>query len=114
MQSLNVDPHVVIQALETELDQRDYLRGMKISKPLRTLLQNALKHSREQGRRLIESTDLFYALFADTHSYPVKLLRRLGADREMIMQKIAARVRSHEEKTYADKTIFGTSHEQRR
>jgi len=99
MQSLNLDPHVVIQALETKLDQRDYLgRGMKISEPLRTLLSNALKHSREQGRRLIESTDLFYALFGDTHSYPVELLRRLGADREMVMQKIATRVRSHEEK----------------
>ena len=99
MQSLNLDPQVVIQALETKLDQRDYLgRGMKLSEPLRTLLSNALKHSREQGRRLIESTDLFYALFTDTHSYPVELLRRLGADREMVMQKIATRVRSHEEK----------------
>jgi ATP-dependent Clp protease ATP-binding subunit ClpA len=99
MQSLNLDPQVVIQALETKLDQRDYLgRGMKISEPLRTLLSSALKHSREQGRRLIESTDLFYALFTDTHSYPVELLRRLGADREMVMQKIATRVRSHEEK----------------
>jgi len=99
MQSLNLDPQVVIQALETKLDQRDYLgRGMKISEPLRTLLSNALKHSREQGRRLIESTDLFYALFTDAHSYPVELLRRLGADREMVMQKIATRVRSHEEK----------------
>ena len=99
MQSLNLDPQVVIQSLETKLDQRDYLgRGMKISEPLRTLLSNALKHSREQGRRLIEATDLFYALFGDTHSYPVELLRRLGADREMVMQKIATRVRSHEEK----------------
>jgi ATP-dependent Clp protease ATP-binding subunit ClpC len=99
MQSLNLDPQVVIQALETKLDQRDYLgRGMKISEPLRTLLSNALKHSREQGRRLIEATDLFYALFGDTHSYSVDLLRRLGADREMVMQKIATRVRSHEEK----------------
>ena len=121
MQSLNVDPYVVIQGLETELqsletklDQRDYLSGIKISKPLRTLLQNALMHSREQGRRLIESTDLFYALFTDTHNYPVRLLRRLGADHEMVMQKIAARVRSHGEKTYTDKPVFGTSHEQRR
>ena len=99
MQSLNLDPQVVIQSLETKLDQRDYLgRGMKISEPLRTLLSNALKHSREQGRRLIEATDLFYALFSDTHSYPVELLRRLGADREMVLRKIATRVRSHEEK----------------
>src|SRR5258708_11067231 len=99
MQSLNLDPQVVIQALETKLGQREYLgRGMKISESMRSLLANALKHSHERGRRLIESTDLFVALFTDTHSYPVELLRRLGADREMVMQKITTRVRSHEEK----------------
>src|SRR5436853_1474130 len=99
MQSLNLDPQVVIQALEVKLIQREDLGGgMKISEPLRTLLSNALKHSREQGRRLIEATDLFYALFGDAHSYPVELLRRLGSDRELVMNKIQTRVRSHEEK----------------
>jgi ATP-dependent Clp protease ATP-binding subunit ClpC len=99
MQSLNLDPQVVLQALETKLSQRDYLgRGMKISESLRTLLSNALKHAHERGRRLIESHDLFVALFKDVHSFPVELLRRLGADREMVMQKIQTRVRSHEEK----------------
>jgi len=99
MQSLNLDPQVVLQALETKLGQREYLgRGMKISESMRSLLANALKHSHERGRRLIESTDLFVALFKDVHSFPVDLLRRLGADREMVMQKIQTRVRSHEEK----------------
>src|SRR5215210_6787945 len=99
MQSLNLDPQVVLQALETKLSQRDYLgRGMKISEALRTLLSNALKQAHERGRRLIESPDLFVALFKDVHSFPVELLRRLGADREIVMQKIQTRVRSHEEK----------------
>ena len=99
MQSLNLDPQVVLQALETKLGQRDYLgRGMKISESLRTLLSNGLKHAHERGRRLIESTDLFVAMFKDVHSFPVELLRRLGADREMVTQKIQTRVRSHEEK----------------
>ena len=95
MQSLNVDPQVVIQALETKLDQHGYLGSGMSLKPLRTVLSHALKHSREQGCRLIESTDLFYALFTDTHSYPVELLRRLGADREMVMQKIDTRIRNN-------------------
>src|SRR5215470_10581124 len=89
MQSLNLDPQVVIQALETKLGQREYLgRGIKMSESFRSLLSNALKHSHERGRRLIESTDLFVAIFKDTHGFPVDLLRRLGADREMVMQKI--------------------------
>ena len=99
MQSLNLDPQVVLQALETKLGQREYLgRGMKMSESLRTLLSNALKHSHERGRRSMESTDLFVAVFKDVHSFPVELLKRLGADREMVMQKIQTRVRSHEEK----------------
>jgi ATP-dependent Clp protease ATP-binding subunit ClpA len=99
MQSLNLDPQVLLQSLETKLSQRDYLgRGMKISEATRTLLQNALKQAHERGRRLIESHDLFVALFKDAHSYPVELLRRLGADRELVTQKIQTRVRSHEEK----------------
>ncbi|MFL6214415.1 MAG: AAA family ATPase [Blastocatellia bacterium] len=99
MQSLNLDPQVLLQSLETKLSQRDYLgRGMKISEAMRTLLQNGLKQAHERGRRLIESHDLFVALFRDVHGYPVELLRRLGADREMVIQKIQTRVRSHEEK----------------
>jgi ATP-dependent Clp protease ATP-binding subunit ClpC len=99
MQSLNLDPQVVLQALETKLGQREYLgRSIKMSESFRTLLSNALKHSHERGRRLIESTDLFVAIFKDAHGFPVELLKRLGADREMVMQKIQTRVRSHEEK----------------
>jgi ATP-dependent Clp protease ATP-binding subunit ClpC len=99
MQSLNLDPQVVMQALETKLSQRDYLgRGMKISDSLRTLLSNALRHTKDRGRTKIEATDLFVGLFLDVHSYPVEMLRRLGADREIVMQKIQTRVRSHEEK----------------
>jgi ATP-dependent Clp protease ATP-binding subunit ClpA len=99
MQSLNLDPQVLLQSLETKLSQRDYLgRGMKISEAMRTLLSNSLKQAHERGRRLIESHDLFVALFRDVHGYPVDLLRRLGADRELVIQKIQTRVRSHEEK----------------
>jgi ATP-dependent Clp protease ATP-binding subunit ClpC len=99
MQSLNLDPQVVLQALETKLGQREFLgRSIKMSESFRTLLSNALKHSHERGRRLIESTDLFVAIFKDAHGFPVELLKRLGADREMVMQKIQTRVRSHEEK----------------
>jgi ATP-dependent Clp protease ATP-binding subunit ClpB len=93
MQGLNLDPEVVIQELETKLDKPDYPgHGMKISAPLRTLFMNALIHAREHSRRWIESTDLFYALFVDKSSYPVKLLKQLGADPELVMQKMAGRI----------------------
>ncbi|MEW6212333.1 MAG: ATP-dependent Clp protease ATP-binding subunit [Acidobacteriota bacterium] len=99
MQSLNIDPQVVLQAVETKLQTREYVgRRIMMGDSLRHLLSNALKHAGERNRRLIESTDLFVALFKDAHGFPVELLKRLGADREMVMQKIQTRVRSHEEK----------------
>ena len=96
MQSLNLEPQVVLQGLETKLGQGEYLGlGMKLSESCRTLLSNALKHAHERGRRNMASTDLFVALFKDRHSIPVKLLKHLGADRELVIQKIETRVRSH-------------------
>src|SRR5512136_2746167 len=84
MQSLNLDPQVVIHAIENKLSQRDYLgRGMKMSDSLRTLLSNSLKNAHEKGRKSIESMDLFVALFKDPHSFPVDLLRAFGTDREI-------------------------------
>jgi len=60
MQSLNLDPEVVIQELTAKLDKFDYPgRGMKISEPLRTLFMNSLIHSREQRRRLINRPTSF-------------------------------------------------------
>jgi ATP-dependent Clp protease ATP-binding subunit ClpA len=95
MQSLNLDPQVVLQALETKLGQREYFgRSMRMSESFRTLLSNALKHSHESGRRVIESADLFVALFKDRQGFSVKLFKQLGADNEMVVQKIHKQIRS--------------------
>src|SRR4029079_19500348 len=78
MQSLNVDPQTVASSLESRLSAREYLgRGMRMSDALRALLKNALARSRQRGRRTIEPTDLFYALFQDRNSSPVEILRKL-------------------------------------
>src|SRR5262245_32142524 len=93
MQSLNLDPQVVIQGLETRLGQHEYLRrGIKMSESFRSLLSNALKHSHEQGRHYIESSDIFVAIFKDTQGYPVYLFKRLGTDSETVIEKIQRRI----------------------
>ena len=89
MQSLNLDPQTVLQVLETKLAKRPvFERGFKMSESFRTLLQNAYQHSRECRRLRIRSTDIFIALFKDEKSYPGELLKRLGTDRETVIQKI--------------------------
>jgi ATP-dependent Clp protease ATP-binding subunit ClpA len=95
MQSLNLDPQVVLQALETKLSQTEaFGRGIKISESLRTLLANALQQAHESNRRFIESTDIFAAIFQDKQGFAVKLFEQLGSDREMVVQKIRKHSRS--------------------
>jgi ATP-dependent Clp protease ATP-binding subunit ClpC len=99
MQSINVDPQQVSQLLEQELSRgRQYVgKKMIIVDATRDLFNRALKRARQHGRQTIESFDLFVTLFADPLGAPADILRRLGADPNQAMEKIAQRVRFREE-----------------
>jgi ATP-dependent Clp protease ATP-binding subunit ClpA len=94
MQTLNLDPQVVLQTLETRLGQREPLgRNIKMSEFFRTLLANALQSAHKQNRRFIESTDMFRAIFMDKQSTCVKLFKELGAPPEMVIEKLQEQIR---------------------
>jgi ATP-dependent Clp protease ATP-binding subunit ClpA len=99
MQSLNVDPQAVASSIDHRLTAREYLgRGMRMSDGLRIVLKHALDRARSRGRRTIDPSDIFYALFQDKSGSPVEILRRLGAEPETVLEKIATRVRTREER----------------
>lgn len=100
MQSLNIDPQAVIRALNEQLSvARQFTgRGMRLDPSCRTVLKLALDRARSMGRNEIDSSDLFVALFQDREGVPVELMRRLGADPDVVLQKIITRVRSREER----------------
>ncbi len=100
MQSLNIDPQAVIRALNEQLSvARQFTgRGVRLDPSCRTILKLALDRARSMGRNEIDSSDLFVALFQDRDSTPVELMRRLGADPDIVLQKIITRVRSREER----------------
>ncbi len=100
MQSLNIDPQAVIRALNEQLSvARQFTgRGMRMDPSCRTVLKLALDRARSMGRNEIDSSDLFVALFQDREGVPVELMRRLGADPDVVLQKIITRVRSREER----------------
>ncbi|MCX7751323.1 MAG: ATP-dependent Clp protease ATP-binding subunit [Blastocatellia bacterium] len=100
MQSLNIDPQAVIRALNEQLSvARQFTgRGVRLDPSCRTILKLALDRARSMGRNEIDSSDLFVALFQDRDSVPVELMRRLGADPDVVLQKIITRVRSREER----------------
>jgi ATP-dependent Clp protease ATP-binding subunit ClpA len=99
-QSLNLDPQAVLQALETRLGRHFYgfnNRPIKMSESLRILLANALKQAHAERRRLLEASDLFIAIFKDRESFPVALLQKLGASRELVIEEIQNQVRGRDE-----------------
>lgn len=100
MQSLNIDPQTVIRALNEELSvARQFTgRGMRLSPSGRNVLRLALERARQMGRNEIDASDLFVAVFQDREGIPVEVMRRLGADPDVVLQKIATRVRSREER----------------
>src|SRR5262245_38640703 len=82
MRAAGVDPNSVMRLLEEELDKSPVHVGRKmaIPEPTRDLLNRALKRARAQGRKQIESYDLFATLLTDPNGAPAELLRRLGVD----------------------------------
>src|SRR5262245_19033051 len=82
MRAVGVDPSSVIPLLEEELAKSpvNVGRKMAIPEPTRDLLNRALKRARAQGRKQIESYDLFAIILTDPNGAHAELLRRLGVD----------------------------------
>ncbi len=99
MQAIGIEPKEVIRLLEQELAKNRQYIGKKMAIPdtTRDLFNRALKRARQHGRQTIDSFDLFATIFADPTGAPAEILRRLGADPHLAMEKINQRVRSREE-----------------
>jgi hypothetical protein len=67
---------------------------MAIPEMTRDLLNRAFRRARSEGRRQIESYDLFATLFTDPNGAPAELLRRLGADPALATDAILEPVRT--------------------
>lgn len=100
MQSLNVDPQAVINELDTRLAIPKQYAGkrVKLADSTRDLLTAGLRRARQSGRHTIDAIDLFQALFEDRTSTPVTILRKFGAEPDLVVEKIATRMRNREEK----------------
>jgi len=100
MQSLNIDPQAVVQAVNQQLAvAKQYLgRGIKLHESTRQLLDIAIKRAHQRNRDVIEASDIFIALFQDKRGFPAEILQSFGAEPEIVTEKIATRIRSREEK----------------
>jgi ATP-dependent Clp protease ATP-binding subunit ClpA len=99
MRDLSLDPFHVKMQIERRLDNNRFQhvgKGLRIAPETIDLFKRAMERSRAQGRKTIESTDLFMALAQDG-GVLTGMLRTLGTDSEALAENVRARVRLREQ-----------------
>ena len=110
MRDLALDPRSVKVLIEKRLESTrvQYVgKGqVRIAPETIDLFKRAMERARAQGRKTIESTDLFMALSQDESSVFVNLLRNLGANPETVTEQVRARIRTREQEEEQIKKKF--------
>ncbi|HEV2881662.1 MAG TPA: ATP-dependent Clp protease ATP-binding subunit [Pyrinomonadaceae bacterium] len=99
IRDLSLDPFHIKMQIERRLDNNRFQhvgKGLRIAPETIDLFKRAMERSRAQGRKTIESTDLFMALAQDGGILS-GMLRTLGADTEALTENVRARVRMREQ-----------------
>ena len=99
MEDLNLDVDHVLNFLNEHLNiSRQYIGfGLKIPPATKNVFKLAREEAQRWGRDELDSTDLFIAIFQESHSLPAKVFRSFGLDPDYVMRRIAVKVRSKEE-----------------
>jgi ATP-dependent Clp protease ATP-binding subunit ClpA len=98
MRDLSLNPHEILQALEEHLRILPSAPGrdLRVAPSTKLLFKLALLHASRSGRHTIEATDLFSAIFEETQGIPVSIIRRHGIEPEVLVSRLASRMRDHE------------------
>jgi ATP-dependent Clp protease ATP-binding subunit ClpC len=98
MHDLGLNPHDVLQALEDHLRVVPAFAGreLKVAPATKLLFKLALLHASRSGRQSVEAGDLFSAIFEETQGVPVSIIRRHGIEPELLVSRVATRMRDLE------------------
>jgi ATP-dependent Clp protease ATP-binding subunit ClpA len=98
MRDLDLNPHQILQALEEHLKMVPALGGreLRVAPATKLLFKLAFHHASRAGRQSIESVDLFSAIFEESQGIPVSIIRRHGVEPELLISRIATRMRDME------------------
>jgi len=98
MRGLELNPHLVIQALEEHLRglPKSSRRGLEVSPSTKLVFKLAFHQASRAGRQTVEAPDLFAAIFEEAHGYPAAIIRGFGITPEVITNQIVARMRDKE------------------
>ncbi|RMG59705.1 MAG: ATP-dependent Clp protease ATP-binding subunit [Deltaproteobacteria bacterium] len=100
MRGINLDAESVISSLKDYLSiSRQYLGvGMKIPPATKQVFRIAWETAQRNRRNLIETTDIFIAIFHETHSVPARVLKSYGIDPAVALMKFSSILKTREER----------------
>jgi ATP-dependent Clp protease ATP-binding subunit ClpC len=98
MRDLAVDPRSVKLLIEKRMDasRQHSGKGYRIAPETTELFKRAMDRARSQGRRVIDSGDIFYVLSNDERSVLNDVLQNLGVPSEEVAQTARTRIRKRE------------------
>ncbi len=98
MSDLELNPHDVLHGLEEQLKQVTTIAGgdLRVAPETKLAFKLAYHQASRAGRQVVEASDLFAAIFDETHGGPVSVLRRHGVEPEVLVSRIATRMRDNE------------------
>ena len=99
MDGLGIDPREVLAALQDKLNiSRQYTgQGMRVPTSTRSLFQSAWERVQNSGRQVIRSTDILVAIFLEGHCLPVQILKNMGIDPSLALERVIIEVKRREE-----------------
>lgn len=97
-ESVGIEPDLIRKATSNYLNTpRQYLGvGVKITPEVKSLFQNAYDNSRNAGRYLITSVDLFIGVFQNSRWTPSKIVREFGLTPQEVINGIVFHAKRRE------------------
>jgi ATP-dependent Clp protease ATP-binding subunit ClpA len=98
MRDLELNPHEILQGLEEHLQVLPTFSGreLRVAPATKLVFKLAFHQASRAGRQTIESSDLFSAIFEESQGVPVSIIRRHGIEPEVLVSRIATRMRDNE------------------
>jgi ATP-dependent Clp protease ATP-binding subunit ClpA len=98
MRDLELNPHEILQALEEHLHVLPTFAGreLRVAPATKLVFKLAFHQASRAGRQTIESSDLFSAIFEESQGVPVSIIRHHGVEPEVLVSRIATRMRDNE------------------
>lgn len=108
MRDLSLDPVLVKMAIEKRLQtsrQQHVGKGFRIAQDTTDLFKRSMERARAQGRKTIESTDIFEAL-TGYDSLFVEVLKSMGVSADDVVENVRAQVQKREQEEEQNRKKF--------